>query len=190
VESKTSDPSLFTSIGALRQAVCDELEERYEELVEQRRRRRIKEQRSIEQAGRERAAELSQQTVMARRSNAQVHSDGNPRVVAVPGFASRLRERDEVETKLRDIAHQLRLLHERGAPGIPEGPVPMDLVLRSAWKDQLRAHDKHRCKVEKLTTTQHTLKRKLRLIGISKARFRQMVNARLPAAGHRPVTRS
>lgn len=190
VDSKASDPSLLTHIGALRRAVCDELEKRYEELTEQRRRRRIEEQRSIEQAVRERAAELSQQTVVSQRSNAPVQSDGQPPVVAVPGTASRLRERDDVETELRNIAHKLRLLHERGAPDRPEGAVPMDLALRRVWKDQRRAYDKHHYKVENLKKRKRNLERKLRTIGISKARFHKMVNARLPPLGRRPVTTS
>lgn len=187
VEAKASDPSLFTSNGALRCAVCDELEERYEELTEQRRRRRIEEQRSIEQAARERAAARSQQTVVSQRSSAPAQSDGQPPVIAVPGTASRLRERDDVETELRNIAHKLRLLHERGAPDRPEGAVPMDLALRRVWKDQYRAYDKHRDKVAKLKQRKGKLERKLLTIGISKARLRQMVSARLPPRGRRPV---
>eukprot|EP01043_Picozoa_sp_COSAG02_P076369 COSAG02_NODE_16187_length_1106_cov_0.964250_1_plen_172_part_10 len=138
VDAKAQLPGMVRNPGLLRQAVCDELEARQPELQEQYKRRRIRQQRAIEQMVREKAAQRRKKTAVSHRAAAAVQGP-----VAVSGTETLKRKRDEAEQALRDTEAELRKLHERGAPEQPAGRQPKRRSRRGPWRDQMRAYRKH-----------------------------------------------
>ena len=174
VEDKAKLPGLLLNKGRLRQAVCNELETQQPGLEKEYKRRRIQQQRLIEQTVRESAAAKRQKTAIAQRAAAaQPH-------YSVRDTAMRKQTRDECEQQLRDTKKQLRTLQERGAPEKPVGPEPKRLSRRGPWKDKMRAYKEYCRRVDVLKQRCVTLQRDLNNIGMSRAMFHQQVDNYLP----------
>ena len=187
VDAKAKLPGLVLNAGRLRQAVCDELEAQQPALEETYRRRRIRQQRLIEQAVREHAAEKRKMTAVSRRAAAQAQS-----IIPVSGTETRKRTRDEVEQQLRDTEAEQRKLRERGAPEKPAGVKPRRLSQRGPWNDRMRAYKRHAQRVDELSQRRDALQQQLDKIGMSRAMLRQEVDNYLPppAGAHAIVPRS
>jgi hypothetical protein len=172
VETQATNPALRRNRGLLRQAVCEELDRRRAELEQTYKKRRVDQQRAVEQSVRESAAERRAQTIKGQRSGGAREVYGR--------HEWRQRDRNHLEEQLRSTEQELRTLLERGAPEKPAGPEPRRLSRRGPWKTQMRAYEKHEEQVRGLEQRQHELQKMLNQIGMSQATFRQMVDGYLP----------
>ena len=154
--------------------MCDELDARQDQLQEKYRKARTRQQRLIEQAARECAAEARRRTAVSQRAAAARE------ILPVSGTALRKRKRDDTEELLRETKSQLCNLQERGEPPKPSGSMPRRMSKRGPWKDRKRAYDKYHLQIRKLTRQRDALQQELDRIGMSRAMFRHNVDQYLP----------
>ena len=174
VEAKSKVPGLLLNKVRLREAVCDELDARQCQLQEKYRKARTRQQRLIEQASRECAAEARRRTAVSQRAAAARE------ILPVSGTAMRKRKRDDTEELLRETKKQICNLQERGEPPKPSGSMPRRMSKRGPWKDRKRAYDRYQQQLRKLTQQRDALRKELDRIGMSRATFRHMVDQYLP----------
>ena len=167
-------PGLVLDRGRLRRAVCKELEQREDELREQYKQKRIRQQQAVEQMVRERAADRRKTSVVSRRAAAARE------IIPVSGTQHRKRLRDDTSDELREVEANLKKLRGRGAPKKPAGAKPTRTSRLGPWKTRMRAHEKHVRQVAELQGEREKLRKELGEIGMSRVMFTQEMDHRMP----------